>query len=409
MIRKHIVMILKHQVLTLLFLVTGILLNAQEQWIVEKADTKEQLNSIQMIGQNYGWIVGGNGVMLFKNRDRWELYPKITGEDLHSVFLLGQGDGWAVGEGGTILRLEGKKWRKYPSPTRAALYDIEFFNAEQGIAVGANGTILKYGNGEWMMCSQGITKGNFYCVSVADETAIVAGGMEYGVVPVYAVQKAFMDDFTKYFDPGYIEIRDIAFSSSGNSFAVGTSGTILNNDGFSWSRDKVYKAIPTLNSVAFMDENDGIAVGCFGTIMKYSGTSWKKEKVPIKAGLNGVSICETAYYAVGEKGTILSRIRMPGGQDKKTASSSSAIQIEAYPNPSTDLIKIIIPQEVDFVAADIAVTNGYGQIVVNNVLSPDIAGQVYRINTSGMKDGLYMIRITSTDRRTAQGKFIVKH
>lgn len=408
MIRKHIIMILKHQILTLLFLVTGILLNAQEQWIVEKAETNAQLNSIQMIDQNYGWIVGDNGAILFKDKGRWVLFPKITEEDLYAVKLNHIGSGWAVGEGGTILKLEGTKWRQYPSPTKATLYDIDFFSTGDGIAVGDHGTVLIYDSGKWNLFSGSTAKGRFYCVSVRDDMAMVAGGMEYGKVPVINIQKDNFGEYTESFDPGYIEIRDIAFTNGTNSFAVGTAGTILYNDGMTWTRDKIFKKIPTLNTVVFHDENDGLAVGYFGTIMKYSGTSWKKEKVPVKVGLNGASICETGYYTVGDNGIILSRIRNTNRLIEEDA-ASSGIQIEAYPNPSTDLIKVIIPQEDDFVASEIAITNGYGQVVFNNVLNPDLAGQVYRINTSGMKEGLYMIRITSANRKTALGKFIVKH
>jgi len=408
MIRKHIIMIIKHQILSLLFLIPGILLNAQEQWIVEKAETKAQLNSIQMIDQNYGWIVCDNGVILFKDKGRWVLYPKITEEDLYAVKLNHIGSGWAVGEGGMILKLEGTKWSQYPSPTKATLYDIDFFDSGNGIAVGDHGTVLTYESGEWNILSGITAKGKFYCVTVRDDMAMVAGGMEYGKVPVINIQKNHSEEYTESFDPGYIEIRDIALTNGTSSFAVGTSGTILYNDGMTWTRDKIFNKIPTLNSVVFLNENDGLAVGYFGTLLKYSGTGWKKEKVPVKTGLYGASICETGYYAVGDNGTILSRIRNTNKAENIDA-ASSAIQVEAYPNPSTDLIKIIIPQEDDFVAAEIAITNGYGQIILNNVLDPDLAGQVYRINTSEMKDGLYMIRITSANRKTALGKFIVKH
>lgn len=399
---------IQHRIVILLLLITGIGLNAQGQWIEEKTGTTANLNSIQMINPSYGWVVGDQGCLLFRDKDRWELYPKITGEDLNAVYLIGVGDGWAVGAGGAILRLEGTKWRPYPSPTRASLYDISFYDSYHGIIVGANGTILQYQNGEWILSASQVTKGNFYTISVKDEWAMVAGGMEFGSVPVLAIQMGFIESYTEYFNPGYIAINDIEQRDDGTSFAVGTAGTIMCNDGVSWTRDGIFKKIPTLNSVAFSDENDGIAVGYFGTIMEYSASGWKKDKTPVKADLNGASVCETAYYAVGDNGTILSRIRKSKDLSEKDV-ASSLIQVEAYPNPSTDLLKIIIPQENDFVAADIAITNGYGQVILDKVLDPDLAGQVYRINTRGMKNGMYMIRITSADRKTALGKFIVKH
>lgn len=401
-------MILKHQILTLVFLITGLLLNAQEQWIVEKAETKAKLNSIQMIDQSYGWIVGDNGAILFKDKGKWVVYPKITEEDLNAVSLTSVGYGWAVGEGGTILKLESTKWRQYPSPTKAALYDVNFFDSGNGIAVGDHGTILAYENGEWNLLSGRNKQGKLYCIAARNDLALIAGGMEYGKVPVISMQNDLLGEFIESFDPGYIEIRDIAFVNSTNSFAVGTAGTIFSYDGIKWTRDKIFNKIPTLNCVVFLNENDGLAVGYFGTLMKYSGTGWKKEKVPVKAGLNGASICETGYYAVGDNGTILFRVRKSDKLEEIDA-TNAVIQVEAYPNPTTDLIKVIIPQDDDFIASEIAVTNGYGQVVLNNVLNSDLAGQVYRINTSGMNDGLYMIRITSTNRKTALGKFIVKH
>jgi len=92
------------------------------QWTTEKSPTANNLNSVFMVNENIGWIVGDKGTILYKVGDYWVNYNKITNEDLYSVFMLDRNKGWAVGSKGTILSFNGERWENQPCPTNREWY-----------------------------------------------------------------------------------------------------------------------------------------------------------------------------------------------------------------------------------------------------------------------------------------------
>jgi photosystem II stability/assembly factor-like uncharacterized protein len=65
---------------------------------------------------------------------------------LKDVFFINKNRGWIVGGEGTILYTEdgGKRWRKQFSPTKYNLNSIDFKNEKAGWIVGDLGIVLKY-------------------------------------------------------------------------------------------------------------------------------------------------------------------------------------------------------------------------------------------------------------------------
>ena len=87
------------------------------QWLAVKVNVTSNLNSICILSENSGWIVGDNGTILYRVEDKWLVYPKITNANLYSVIFNNKSDGWVVGQNGTILHYNGRKWEKVIGPT----------------------------------------------------------------------------------------------------------------------------------------------------------------------------------------------------------------------------------------------------------------------------------------------------
>jgi hypothetical protein len=88
------------------------------------------LYSVQMLGPNYGWAVGGTcniyavlpagacvGFALFWDGVRWRnvLVPATAGT-LASVFIVSQNDVWAVGDNGQLQYWNGAAWSRVSAP-----------------------------------------------------------------------------------------------------------------------------------------------------------------------------------------------------------------------------------------------------------------------------------------------------
>lgn len=385
-------------------LTTGVL---RAQWKSEKSPVLENLNSISLLSENSGWIVGSKGTMVTKVGNSWIQYPAITDNDLFSVCIINKGNGWAVGSKGTILHYNGNHWEKFESPTKENLFSVSFRDTGHGIAVGNRGTILIYSNGSWSVRKANIL-GDLYTVSDKSEISLTGGGLEFFNMPLMKIEENSGSMISKVLDPGYTIIRSLAINDKNSIWTVGMAGYIFHYDGSSWSSVKDLDDVPTLNSVFFTERNKGIAVGHGGTILTYSGNGWTKEESPVDYKLNGTAISGNSYYAVGNNGTIVTLSReheiIQGG-----IKNDSGIKIMVFPNPSAEILNIEIPSGDGFIADQISVTNVFGQVVFNKLLNPGMENQVYQINTSELNNGLYMINITSSGKRAASGKFMVKH
>jgi photosystem II stability/assembly factor-like uncharacterized protein len=395
---------------SILVLLLGIFLtgNTNGQWTTEKCPTTNNLNSICVFNLNSGWIVGDKGTIIYMNNGAWREYQKVTKEDLNSIFFITQDEGWAVGSKGTILHFIGGKWEELASLINRDLYSVSFKDSEHGIAVGAQGTVVIYENGTWKLAEKA-TMGNLYAVSSKSDLSIIGGGLESMSIPVMTMPDSPEENPVKSFDPGFVEIRGLAIPDKKNVWAVGRPGTIFHFDGSNWKRLEQFEKLPSLKSVFFSDINKGIAVGYGGTILTYSIEGWTKEVPPVNVTLNGAFISENKYYVIGNNGTIVSSKRAPESEASHISKNNNLLKIETYPNPSTDKLNIIIPDEDSFVAERISVSNVNGLVVFNKSIDPGTGSQVYQINTSELNNGLYLVNITSSGGIGASGKFIVKH
>lgn len=379
--------------------------NLHAQWVTVDIPTRENLNSISMLSESLGLIVGDKGTILQKSHDTWIILQGVTDENLYSVCYSGENTAWAVGGNGVILFFNGKDWTNIESPTRARLYSVSFSDSETGYITGAHGTVLKYENGRWSPVHKA-TRGNLYSVATKGNTVIIGGGLECLSVPLLKFSSTNNRKLEKVFTPDFIEVKGLAIANQRSLWAVGSPSSILHFNGNDWKTVDQYSNIPSLNAIYFSDENHGIAVGYSGTIMTCLMEDWTVETSPVNVKLNSACITGSMYYAVGNEGTLISikRTFVPNDNRGKTTKQILA----SFPNPSSDVLNIKIPEGEWNTSGSVTVMNTYGQVIIRKDLTGLNGGQEFQISTTDLSNGLYLVQFTSSTT-SALCKFVVKH
>lgn len=378
------------------------------QWFDIEVNVSSNLNSICILSENSGWIVGDNGTILYKIDEKWIEYPKITDADLYAVVFNNKSDGWVVGQNGTILHYNGRKWEKVESPTEETLYSISFVNPAQGLAVGNRNTILLYENEFWSKVDKS-PMGNFYAVSTKDDFSMIGGGLENRSVPLLSIRNNAVNDISKSLDQVYVFIKGLTVIDRKNVWAVGMPGSIFHFDGYNWEKIETYERIPSLNCIYFPNELEGIAVGYDGTILTFDENRWQRENVPTRVTLNGVSASEVNYYAVGNNGTVLTMKRLASKDVITQKIDPAHTNIKSYPNPASEILNIQIADKEWNIESILSITDSRGNIILKEKITSSEINEVYRINTSNFRDGLYLIKIMTDSHLKATGKFLVIH
>lgn len=377
------------------------------QWTVRSSATKADLNGISFCVDGSGWIVGDKGTMIRKVEDSLVLSEKVTDADLYSVEMNSEADGWAVGSGGTILHYDGTTWTVVESPTREGLFSVSFRDSENGVAVGVHGTTITYNNGEWQL-GEKIGRDNLYCAEFKDDLLLIGGGSEAGNMPIILLKERSGKKTKETFDPGYVFIKDIFSLNPNNTWAVGLPGIIYHHNGFKWKIIKPSESVPSLNGICFSDMNHGVAVGYNGAVMVYSDGRWTKDETPGSTRLNGIGCSGNTYYAVGNRGYILTLEMKIEAIPQKDNPSSTRIQVRNYPNPTGDLLYYAAPDELAGKSGRVIITNSVGQILYVRDLDIVYPDQTLEYCTANLSNGSYFIRIESSGL-SGTGKFVVKH
>ncbi|MBE0674736.1 MAG: T9SS type A sorting domain-containing protein [Bacteroidales bacterium] len=393
----------------LFLLLSGLLssVNLNAQWVSVKVNISSNLNSIFMLNENSGCIVGDNGTILFKAEDGWIEYPKITDVNLYCAFFNNKADGWVVGQNGTILHYNGRKWERVVSPTEETLYSVSFSNPTKGIAVGNRSTILLFENGLWSKVGKG-PMGNLYTVSAKGDFSMIGGGLESRSVPLLAINNT-VNNILKSLDPGYVFIKGLTVIDRENVWAVGMPGSIFHYDGYNWEKIEPFRRIPSLNCVYFPNENKGIAVGYDGTILTFDENRWQRENVPTRVTLNGASVSGYSYYAVGNNGTVLTMKKLASDDARPFIINPLQTSIKSFPNPASDIVNIQIPNSESTIEGILSVTDTKGNTVLVEKITSAELKIGYKINTSRLSNGLYLLKITDRGQVKAEGKFLVMH
>jgi photosystem II stability/assembly factor-like uncharacterized protein len=402
--------------------------NIQAQWTSESCPTKENLNSIALAGQDSYWAVGNNGTILYKRESSWSIYPRPTSEHLYSVDFVSMKNGWAVGAKGTILHFDGIKWESVVSPTRNDLLSVSFKDKDNGIAVGRSGIILIFDNGTWSIVRIKL-KGDLTSTIYENNNIWLGGGLECVSHPIIKIKDIQNNDITYINEADiYASIHSMFFLNSVNGWAVGSPSTILHYDGINWTKHALTESFSSLNDVYFADENNGISVGYGGTILCYTSENWNKEISGVIRNLNGALINGSFFYAVGDSGTIVSKMTNQNNTVSQTTDNSSApqdlipeaandlssiynnklIKTELLPNPCDKFLTIKLIAEKKLSAGMIIVTDMEGKVILIRKVSFNDTKFTYLLETDCLEDGLYFLKMVNEDTSNTS-MFVVIH
>ena len=209
--------------------------DAGKTWEARKTDLKENLTTIQFIGQQ-GWASGYDGVIIHTSDGgkTWAKQETGTKESLESLFFIDENHGWAAGWAGTILRTTdgGKKWQSVKSDAAMwSLSSVYFRDEKNGWIVGFAGSILRTKDG-------GVTWQALTSPAKTWFTAITFDKQNRGWIAAddcILVSEDQGETWKK------INVDDLLFVSqfvpvNGSLWAVGQLGVMQLTDGLKWKR-----------------------------------------------------------------------------------------------------------------------------------------------------------------------------
>jgi photosystem II stability/assembly factor-like uncharacterized protein len=379
--------------------------NLRAQWVTEQCPSENNLKAIAFTGNNTGWIVGDNGTILCRSENQWKNYQNPTKNNLNSIFMIDEKEGWAVGDKGTIVQFTGKVWDNVESPVENNLYSVSFSDPENGIAVGANGVILKYENRRWIKLNQKVL-GNLYTTALNEDVTWIGGGLECVSVPIMKIQNDQSGKVTNSVKLS-ATITGLAMINPKEGWAVGSPSTMMHFNGSRWNKADLDFRYPSLRSVFFSDKDNGISSGYGGTVLIYKRGTWTIEKTSTTLNLNGAFITGNSYYAVGDKGLIITK-KIDPSKDLKANDKTKLFNISIYPNPSDGMINFIMPVENDSPDFITSVSNSEGQVIFQKEFQSGNGNLPYQIITDSFSNGIYVLKVIQGNKKYIS-KFIIEH
>lgn len=277
---------------------------AQQKILEESKDIRQEIQpqldlsmtdfqGIYFVGPKFGWIVGGDGIILHTADGglNWNLQISGTTARLNAVQFLDVNQGWTAGDGGTILHTVdgGKTWSPQVSGTREVLSSVYFLDVNQGWAAGDGGVILHTVNGgkTWNLQTSGTKEDLFVVQLLHGKQGWAAGG---GSTILHTV------------DGGK------AWNPQASGITEGFTAVQILNENEPVLHRKANRLVPGLFAVYFLDENQGWASGEGGTILHTvdGGKAWNPQISGVGVGLTDTEFLDmNGGWAVGEGGTIL--------------------------------------------------------------------------------------------------------
>jgi photosystem II stability/assembly factor-like uncharacterized protein len=197
--------------------------------------------------------------------------------------------------------------------------------------------------------------------------------------------------------PNALLLNDIYFLNDNTGFLCGYSNRIFctHDGGISWEQLTVTTPHPIeFYEVCFTDQSTGFAVGDgeYETMVytQDGGDTWEVMPSISTSALNHICFTDLNTGLIfGEKGLILKTDNggIPGMDNK---SPSQGLQLTAFPNPSGDILKIIIPegikQDIFLKIYDLS-----GSIVLSKKFSS--SSDILTIDISQLFKGIYFVTL----------------
>jgi len=246
----------------------------------QELNINENLNDILFVGNNRGWCIGDDGVILFTDDagSSWQQKTEIIHENLNDIFFFSEKMGWIVGSNGIILKTtdEGNTWIQKNSNTQVSIKRVYFSTANYGVAVGELGTILVTNNGgdTWQVYRKYYTNCFTDVYFEGSSKEIIITGSE-GFFKKFNLTHLNWIDCNLNLPTG---INRFFFTNSNNGFGVGNKGAIYkirkNIERTTAFRQPTI-SLNCIHDINFFDSKIGIAVGDGQTVLcSTSGDAW---------------------------------------------------------------------------------------------------------------------------------------
>lgn len=376
--------------------------------------TSKSFEAVAFSNDTTVFAVGSNIIARSKTNGR--TWVEITGSNIagtfYDVFFTNNTTGYVVGYNhslpgdnkGFILKTTngGDSWEMVYNPA-ASLRAIHFPTADIGYAVGSASQLFKTTNGgtNWVSANTGIDADLTSVSFTSNTTGYTCGtsGKIYKTTDGGSTWTLQNSGVTNY-------LYDILFTDDLVGFAVDSRKTLLNttDGGNTWNK-LIPSARPMLQlySICFTTPQNGYIVGEKGTLIETTdgGLNWAFSNLPFYDNVKSVASGNPhTTIAVGWYGTILRKYTGPeeypisegdyGGTTNIVVDNAWSFNV--FPNPFSNAITIegltTSSQNINIQLFDMSGTMVYDAKIVR------INNEAMTLNTSNLKTGVYLLRIT---------------
>jgi photosystem II stability/assembly factor-like uncharacterized protein len=268
-----------------------------------------KLRAAAFAGENEGWIVGQDGVILrtTDGGNSWTTQT-VSSFDMWDITFFDADSGWAVGEGGTLLRTMdgGLVWSPPLFDTIPDdIHSVVFKDDQEGLAVGESGTIVQTTNGgrTWARSTSG-TDVTLRGVAGSENITVAVG--DSGIV-LRAVEATISSEWS-IDTVGNGNLWAVTLVNNDLGWAVGEEGAIWSttDGGLTWldqSGNVSDTVTEILTDVHFTSAATGYIVGGKGTITTTAngGTNWTVQPAVSPHDLFGINFADQSNaWIVGD-------------------------------------------------------------------------------------------------------------
>ncbi len=404
----------KYILLFVLYIAGFHVLFAQFWNTTEPSGTDEDLYDVYFTGIDKGYVVGGNGLILYTDTGMtWTEQNSGVSGYLHGIVFTDDATGYAVGESGNIVKTTdgGTNWTLLNSGTSKNLLDVFFADENTGYAVGWNSAVIKTtdaGN-TWTAAGSGIDSGVILTgvFFTSPDTGYITGRSGY----LYKTVNGGESWVPLNINIGSLDLFDLFFTSPEVGYVVGDDSLIFKTTdaGDTWTGS--YGGGGQYKGVWFYDENHGFAVGNIASGHSYfaytgdAGDYWETYSDSFTGGNDGLNsvmipadtdITLLKSYAAGNDGLILWHEFYGGIMDE---SADSPVHI--YPNPATDQLHLDLSRIEGPVHLDVYTVQGV------KIFSGSHLKKNYALDVSSWAPGIYIAEIQYANH-TGKYKFCVQ-
>ena len=212
--------------------------------------TNDALFKVRFSDQNYGWFVGGTGIIYITTDagNNW-IAQRQKAFEFSSIYFIDETTGWAVGDSGVVFSTtdSGISWNKLYQNDSLSLSSIYAIDNQNVFAVGLIRTKPWPSN------------------DVATVILQTTNGGQTWIRPTFNSP---------------VGLNSIVFINDSTGLISGNKGTILKttDKGYTWNKISLYISVGNLDRIQFINEN----IGWIGSIIKTTdgGSSWTTQNIP---------------------------------------------------------------------------------------------------------------------------------